>query len=145
MGADMIGFLVKGPKKLDESKIAEAKKKVSERLEFFQALDADGDERKLTQWAKRLGFRTTLDAREVALDVNLDGVPQLVEEFVEFWNSAAAGSLPRDTVSRPDPDDPEQVILFAGDRTWGDSPDGHGYRTLRQADAFDLTSHFGVR
>lgn len=141
MGAELIGFLFKGPARLSRSK-------KSTRLATKRARNvrnALGQLRAMSELP--LEFPTVLrhldnDQIQEALD-NFDALPApevAVTDLLDWWDEGA-----RDTATRRDPDDPAQVIGFAGAQTWGDEPDGVGYRTYRAALTLDILGFFGIR
>jgi hypothetical protein len=50
----------------------------------------------------------------------------------------------RDCAVITDPAFPDRVIVFAGERTWGDTPDGGGFRYLAEAGNLGITAAFGI-
>jgi hypothetical protein len=49
-----------------------------------------------------------------------------------------------DCISKSMPGEPERLILFVGDRTWGSEPYGWGYRVLRHAKLMGLLDAVGA-
>jgi hypothetical protein len=146
MGADMIGYMIAGPAKIEDAdlitKARDNARHVVKTLQDMLESDFDPPTRKPLR-----GSTETLDDRVLRIVVgdtsvehgyfsgfNLD---EFVTEFVEFWN-------------RPDSRDAayrmvgEHKVVFAGDRSWGDEPDGYGYRMLRDADTLGLTDDLGL-
>jgi len=50
----------------------------------------------------------------------------------------------RDSAVITDPAFPGRVIVFAGERTWGDTPDGGGFRYLAEAGHLGITASFRI-
>ena len=70
-----------------------------------------------------------------------DDPEPVIREFVDWWRTLSGC----DTCSRTDPDNPRQVLVYAGDMTYGDEPDGCGYQMLKQALAWGFAEALGIR
>ena len=147
MGADMIGYMIAGPAKLDDADlIAKARDnaryvvgKINDYLEVRELADsADKPLRGSTATLDDRVQRIITDNCAMGADY-FDGfnVEEFITEFVAFWNDPNT----RDAVWRMVGD---QKVVFAGDRSWGDEPDGYGYRMLRDADTLGLTNDLGL-
>jgi hypothetical protein len=66
---------------------------------------------------------------------------QEIRAFVDWWATTDG----RDTCSRTDPDDPRQKLVYAGEMSWGDEPQGLGYQMLKKAFAWGFAKALGVR
>ena len=67
---------------------------------------------------------------------SLDGV-------IEWWESGC--SIGRDVSCKTGyPKFPDQQIAFAGDMSWGDSPDGFGYQMFDFIDCLDWWGLLGI-
>jgi hypothetical protein len=167
MGADLIGFLVKGPVKFKKADIKKAEKeaekiidyarKVCTLLEKEAAIDGptlSSDEEKFLENCLKSKELSGFNGQEQHDDPhNCDSYLETiatadaakeVADFIRWW-SGEAGRECRDTDSRIDPDDKKQQIVFCGESTWGDTPDGLGYATMRQANWFNIPENLGVR
>jgi hypothetical protein len=148
MGVDLIGFLVKGPRDISDKK-EEAVKFLEKRNVFLKEsiiriqsvldenlnLDDDVNYEKLFNNDKLLNNfleenqGSYYDIPElIEEDLIIDNPEKFVEKFINFWTSNYA----RDTTARADPDDPEKQIMFAGSESYGDEPNGYGYRMLKK-------------
>lgn len=158
MSADLLGYLVKGPRNLDVNKLADAIALVKARqVEIRAAL-------------KKMGLDDTEEpeaiAGRVAVTMEVDDLLQdllpefergldesdllamadqeaevLVDGLYAFWESGS-----RDSASRLDPDDENVALVFAGEMSWGDEPGGSGYETLRDTGRFPgLHDLLGIR
>ena len=82
--------------------------------------------------------------REVEAAYAFTGTPEgLVKEVREFaagWN----GGCFRDMAFRIDPDRAGRKVVVAGELSWGDEPDGRGYRTLKKAFGLGIAQQLGV-
>lgn len=170
MGADMIGFLVKGPHKLDDRNDELAVQTVLRAHQFYGAwadvmeaceeagttFDNSAEGKNLKRRFPREGVPSDMwftvegmdadYARSLMLceadDENLEErVRQLVEKFKSFWRDGGY----RDTVWRVDPDDSTRVLVFAGELSWGDEPSGAGYQLLKDADQYGILEVYGIR
>lgn len=121
MGADQIGYLVKGPTRIPAGRL-KAAVRACKRLRQELMRDA--------------GAGTDVDPRDIPEDPEA-----AIREFVEWWRVLDC----RDTCSRPDPDDPRQKIVYAGEMSWGDEPDGYGYRMLKRAFTWGFAEALGIR
>lgn len=137
MGADLIGFLVKGPKNLDpklkEAAIGLASNVIGECLLYV------GTDRLNDIKFENDSPLKDLDTCDIERISCLDP-EELIDSLLDVW----AGNA-RDTACRLDPDDPSQSILFTGEMTWGDEPSGYGYDTVRDAAHLGLFELFGIR
>lgn len=160
MGVDLTGYFVIGPKHIDELQVQQAKLVAQETVNAARELMALARTKEMSG----LGLLTVV----ALVDFNLwrinedcaaygeDELEELAEElatlteadiglavdnFVEWWN-ADGGPYARDTCTRPL--DKDSIIVFSGDATWGDPPDGvgHGFfdeiQRLNVWDAFRL-------
>jgi len=126
MGADLIGYLVVGPSTLDETKKDAVIALFDLWVEKTKGLD-EGDDPDLANIEMP-------DGRILSLDDLMDTTTVLGHwrdgaDFAEnLWTWWVRGS--RDCASREMPGDKGRCILFAGEMSWGDIPDGWGYRVL---------------
>lgn len=67
-------------------------------------------------------------------------IKKLVRDLLESWPPEF-----RDSAWMPDPDDPLQIMAFAGTQTWGDEPEGGGYDVLKQLGYTGVGAAFGIR
>lgn len=154
MGADLIVFIVKGPATISPEATAEAIK-AAEKVSSFvkqiteKAYDDDNDEDQV--WEELMEAWETTPLAHLNVDYFDDfsdlerlevDAKEVVEEFVEHWNS---GELFRDESTRPDPDDETQRIHVAGELSWGDEPEGNGYQALKQLSDLNAFKALGFR
>ena len=136
MGADQIGYLVKGPLKIPARRIkaaVSACKRWRRELLDQAGEDAEEDRRKEATYALTA---QEFDPLEIPEDPK-----EAIRRFVDWWN----GMESWDTCSRTDPDQPSQKLVYAGEMSWGDEPDGEGYRMLRRAFAWGFVDCLGIR
>lgn len=155
MGVDLIGFIAKGPldllnkkqvavKFLEERNVF-LKESVTKLLDFAEDESADyaelfnGDEL-LLDFLDNCNGSFEDDAQSIEDELIIKDPKKFVEEFIDFWFDGA-----RDSMGRIDPDDPTKVIVFAGDATWGDEPNGYGYTLLKKIIQTGLDDVFGIR
>ena len=137
MGADLIGFIVKGPTRIKKDK---QKKAVQYLTQLFDAYieqakkdpSKDPDINYLRKYIpKQAADMMDIDEEQfiVILQENARIDPKvLVKTMVDFWHAPNY----RDVCVVIDPDDIKQHIMFAGDMSWGDEPEGPGYRELKR-------------
>ena len=136
MGAEQTGYLVKGPMKIATGRIKAAVRACRQRRQAL--LDDAG---------KGAGRGERCDAALSATGQMFDpeDIPRnpraVIREFVAWWATTDG----RDTCSRQDPDDARQKLVYAGEMSWGDDPDGHGYRMLQRAFAWGFAEALGIR
>jgi hypothetical protein len=152
MGADMISYIIVGPKKLTlnsetESEILKlAKAAVAAAI---KACEQDGevdtgsgffDFTRLTEEEKNL--LATIDEHEVDYIAGLDA-EAVFTEFVAMWNDCDS----RDCNARDftPPGGIVYQILTAGDMSWGDEPDGAGYQAIKAALALGIPTRLGIQ
>ncbi|MDP8218652.1 MAG: hypothetical protein P9M03_08000 [Candidatus Theseobacter exili] len=143
MGADMIGYLVKGPRKLPRNAVSLAEKELKalrERLKknpkkcelCGSGLDENKDGSKTCDncdgWPIISASSTNKEIKDIA------------KELAENWPVKG-----RDVCYRQDPDDPKQIIVFAGDMSWGDPPEGTGYQYLKELTASGVDLVWKIR
>lgn len=142
MGADLIGFFLKGPNMLDREKVQDAIKR-AERAKRYADLALNDfvafDSAEPLEWLTDLGVEAFRNE-----EVDIEDPEQFVYEFIEFWE-ATWGSGVRDIAWRIDPDDSKQILVFAGERSWGDEPDGYGYQMFKKAELCGVLEPFGIR
>lgn len=129
----MIGYLVKGPVSIEgKSEAAIAAALAWNELLQDAATGAEDIDPAVVE---------ALDAsgQEVE-DLLVTDPAKFVADFIEFWANGA-----RDANSRTDPDDPTQLLVFAGEGTWGGEPEGYGYKLIRDAERCGILAAFGIR
>ena len=148
MGADLVGYLVKGPCKIDVEKLFTPVnlERVEKTREYVHSLNqwlrgAREQEAPIAPDPTLDNLRTWVTAYEEELDELEGDAADWLRETAETWNNLDF----RDVASRLDPDDPNQVIVFAGDMSWGNEPEGCGYQFLRQLEHSGFWSILGLK
>lgn len=140
MGADLILYIVVGDKEYDfeviKDKAEEAFLKRREQVDrirqvWEQGLDLNAE---LAGIAYELFFDNEDDVTEWLETNNLEHALHVVESFCNDYPN-----LGRDTNWRPLRD---KLIVYCGGMSWGDSPDGDGYRMFRKLDELGLWEVF---
>jgi hypothetical protein len=142
MGADLVGYMLKGPRELDRDRFELARgiaANVIGQAGQARAAELAGED------FEREDF-DALDNMLIDLDCDLENIAELdpesaLSDLVSVWEEGAE----RDLTTRIDPDDDEQRIVFAGEMSWGDEPEGFAYRTFRDADKLGMLDVFGIR
>lgn len=143
MGADLVGFMVVGPAKLPENSEAAFEAAVQALTQIGTAayLLSNGEECQAESILEEFGAldEMYLESYEEMRDVEAakKEAARLIENVYDLWNNGS-----RDSVWRILPDG--KKVLFAGDQTWGDSPDGFGYTTLVEAERINLLEVLGI-
>lgn len=171
MGADLIGFFAIGPRELDitqrEAAIAEADRRLNWLREANHLLDSSvpTDAAQLHACLLRSPYldadTPVPGAEDISIDqlvvelehlcCNIDGLDTLTgEDAVDrFFPTPDQGPRDwppvfRDSASVPNPADPSRVIVFAGEQSWGDTPEGAGFRCLAQANVLGIGESLGI-
>ncbi len=161
MGADLIGYFAKGPRKLPKRAMPAAEAEADRRLDWLRrvrpALEGRDDQALIglladCPWldpAERSPRPANIDLEELhgqfrhllnlAGDIRELTGQKAVREFVRSWPPRT-----RDAAHIVDPDIPGNLIVFAGERTWGDPPEGEGFRLLAQAGILGVAAILGV-
>lgn len=161
MGADLIGYFAKGPRNLPDRAIPAAIAEADRRLEWLRrakpAREAEDHHAlyellKYCPWAnpeESLPPFDEVDFETIAYD--LDDLVTKVGNVDELTGQSAVdefrGNWPplfRDAAHLIDPDIPGKLIVFAGERTWGDTPDGDGFQLMACAGILGIAPVFGV-
>lgn len=135
MGADLIGYMYIGPAEISEERQQQALGYLNElSQEIKKAIDTQTVPEQLKELAQNKVCDT--DDTEEVLDylencISLDDPQSTLDDILTVWHNGA-----RDVVSRFI--DKERRVVFAGDMSWGDSPQGFGYQIL------DLVSDTGL-
>jgi hypothetical protein len=132
MGADLCGYILIGPMKLDRKKVKAAIKELTETIKILKtAFETKEDfgfscERR-GQAVKALKKRLpSLDPKATYMDLVNDyeqladmDPKKTVMDFVAMWEKGGY----RDMMDRRFPGDDKRKILVCGERTWGDGPE----------------------
>jgi len=130
MGADMIGYIVVGPKLIGPWQQKEAVRKIKLLVKEWNA----SGKPPVCQTCFVEYSEASLDGCQCDecgtempdLELMKTDPERYVREMVERWPPDF-----RDVATRDMPGNRDKVIVFAGDMTWGDSPEGAGYAALR--------------
>ena len=136
MGQEQIGFLVKGPAKISAGSINVAVRACKRMRQSLHADAGDGANVGERCYAAQSATGHYFDPEDIPQDPEAT-----IREFVDWWHAIASC----DTCERQDPDDARQKLVYAGDMSWGDDPDGHGYQMLKRAFAWGFAEALGVR
>lgn len=139
MGADLIAYTVIGPRKLNPSKalqkkiLAHAANVIGAAKQFQKDPDFDwGEDR----------FIKSFDVEELDEIAVLDA-EQVLSDLLALWDG---GYGIRDATSRTVTiEGKKYLIVTAGERTWGDEPDGTGYCALRDSSRLGMLDLLGVQ
>lgn len=136
MGADQIGYLVKGPQKIPARRIKAAVRACQQQRKALlaDATDPNSMDNRMDEALSATGIY--FDPADIPAEPE-----QEIREFVEWWRTLGG----RDTCSRQDPDDARQKLVHAGDMSDGSEPDGEGYQMLKKAFAWGFAEALGVR
>ena len=136
MGAEQIGYLVKGPINITAGRIKAAVNDCRrQRRELLALADKDA-ERHERMDAALSDTGEYFDPADIPENPEPD-----ISAFVEWWHATDS----RDTCYRSDPDNRKQKLVYAGDMSWGDEPDGRGYQALKRAFAWGFAEALGIR
>lgn len=139
MGADLVGYMIVIDRTLsiDEEEVVQ---KVLETVSFAKKWCEDEDLLNGNTFYPEawhdLGYDDSEYVEWIA-DLTEDKVRTIVNEVVDFLKDPVA----RDVCSRRVGD---ELVIFAGDTTWGDEPEGCGYAMIKQIFALNIASELGV-
>lgn len=119
MGADLITYIIFGPKTLDESKKEEAKRLISSAIELAKHYLEDPPR------------DVSFDEEELE-NISAQVPENLINALFDTWAEEY-----RDSNMREIPGDSTRVVVVAGDTTWGDEPYGYAYLCLRDICSVD--------
>ncbi len=141
MGADMVGFILKGPVELDRRRLPTAIQRLCRELKkqrdsgvgvcYRCDIESPVEDHVCQECGEPLPATELTDDKAVA---------DKVKDMFEAWPPDG-----RDCASRIDPDDPTQLLVFAGRETWGDEPDGCGYQYMKELLSLGIAETFGIR
>ena len=155
MGADLICYVCVGPKYYDyemktkaydvlagyrqKAKILKSKVDEWDSLSHPDCEAWLGEQKEmkwlLENWADCCGSDYIEDLVAV-----LEAPDSILDRFFEVWEFGA-----RDLVVRSYPDNDDEVIVAAGELSWGDTPDGIGYQALDDIHRYDLLDVLKIR
>ncbi len=136
MGADQVGYIAVGPVRIRADRIKPAVKACQRHRKALLALTGPDATRQERMDAVLSGTGDYLDPADIPENPEQD-----IRAFVEWWRTLGS----RDTCSRSDPCNARQKIVYAGEMSWGDEPEGHGYRQLKRAFAWGFAEALGIR
>lgn len=156
MGADQIGYLWTQPMAYDEANLrailAQRFRELRTELEHAQAqpeditsTDQEAKRRSAQRYPHLERVRSWDGQACIADTIKAWGERLQAEDIVEQVVRHLTTLPGRDTASRDDVDHPSRYLCFAGEMTWGDSPDGFGYRCMQIIYAADLTGPLDIR
>jgi hypothetical protein len=131
--ADLLHSEVTELERINETLECDGREPILEEIE-----DLDERQEVLEEIMRFLGFsEQTVDGYET------EPLEKFVDSFVGFWNGEEYAS---DTALRDITlGDRDYRIVFAGEMSWGDEPDGTGYRWMRRAIRTGLTNILGLQ
>jgi hypothetical protein len=146
VGADLISFILVGPAKLECN--AEKEKQILDRanaiLGCVKQWQAHVEEVEIDGAVPDMPDTEIMFAGDTS-EVNdyiflLEKNPaEIHKDFLDLWNDGFA----RDASSRFIDNDSRR-ILVAGELSWGDEPDGHGYQTIKAALYLGILDAYGI-
>ena len=160
MGADLIGYMVRGPVQFSAAAVKRAEGAAHKARALANAVLAHLDRREKlpvgpTGLEREVGaafdkgevlsaffpwladeYETVAEARAEIVALAEATAETEVATFVAWWREGA-----RDTVSRVFG---AKQVVFCGDMSWGEEPEGAGYETFKRASRFGITAALGV-
>lgn len=143
MGRDLVGYMVKGPVHLPKEKDHEALAHLAKMRQCF--VEISGAKDRTPEEYQEIWERWSDKGRrddywftefEFIFPEHLSD-EDILQKFKDFWELPTA----RDTAFRTFGD---EMVVFAGDSSWGDSPNGEGYEILRMAYCLEILEIYGV-
>jgi Sec-independent protein translocase protein TatA len=153
MGMDLIVHILIGPTKITNKRdIARAVKQVKKCVDAASMAEdflTEGREEEIDKDPKKEWLLFVLKEEQydsyqeagTCIESMANSDPkQVVQEFVDWWNSDGA----RDTVSRQFPNDRKKKIVVCGESSYGGTPEGDGFRIVRESWWYNLPLLLGV-
>ena len=143
MGADLIAYMLVGPKKITEGQIQKAVApmlawvKKNKNTAVCENCGNIRDPKNLDRNADGTLALEDVDCEECGaceLVAVADRYPdaaaieRALKEAIDEWHAAPGY---RDSASRTNPDNPKEIIICSGELSWGDEPNGAGYNSLK--------------
>lgn len=137
MSYDLNGMLVVIDKAIDQERLDQAIALASETVDLAKQVLArrKGLENPSTP-AEQLLAQQSKDELALTASLNPNETAEKLQKLLR------EGSY--DCITKSMPGEPERLILFVGDRTWGSEPYGWGYRVLRHAKLMGLLDAVGA-
>lgn len=133
MDADMIGVMIHGPTTIDAKLRNQVIKDIADTTEDILV--------NATEDPDLENVFGTFQLDDITREDIVDKVTRTTDDFIQIWNGE---SHARDLfVRRITVGNESREVLFAGDMSWGDEPEGIGYQTLMGAAALGIHQHFG--
>ena len=143
MGADLISYLLVGPRKIAQAQIKKAEPLVVAwlakhkdtaicencgQIQDAELLDRDEDGKLLLEDVDcdECGAAELVLVSEKYPDAA--AAKKHLRAAVDCWHAAPSC---RDAAVRTNPDNPKEIIICCGELSWGDEPDGAGYNNLK--------------
>ncbi len=145
MGADLIGYMVKGPLKLNPFLKEDAIKAAQNIIDL--AIHSNYWAEDITEESEQPEEMPDWMWEELQNNGEITSLAccnptAAVEDFMEFWNDPEGRDV-RDSVF--DHYGVKFKVIFAGEMSWGDEPSGYGYQALKQAERLGLFKVFGIQ
>lgn len=151
MGADLITYICFGPRHFSKKALKLAHKEVEVKLSLAKELvEIESYEpsriEELNERIRQIlillgpGLEELYQYNQLGDLVN-QGADSIIEQIVTAWDGCA------DCASRDVPNPTRggiEVVVVAGDMTWGGEPEGTGYQGLKFIDTFGLNEILGV-
>lgn len=141
MGADLCGYVLVGPSKLDKKKVEYAKKQMKKLKSFLEQLSPEPTAKEISDLLKGKVDNRVVSLLSSYVEDFGEGVPDpdVINDFVDLWTSGGY----RDMMSRPFKENLQ--IVVAGEMTWGDGPEeGSAWHVCEQAARLGLFELLGI-
>jgi hypothetical protein len=139
MGMDLIGFILKGPRKFTDEQIKDAQAKVVEAFQYLRDNEdpdrVGSDNYEHSHW-NDLEMYLGLPREGECLNAR---AKEVVEKFIDWWYEGD-----RSTCWIVDPDDGTKKIVFTGGESWGESPANEGYELCEIAYHAGFATRLGL-
>jgi len=137
MGAELIGYMLYGPREISDGQkdLAYSRAlKTSNLIKFW--LEYEGDK---PDGLDHLEQDESWEVEYFA-DLSFDDAKKTVDTFIEFWNNPYSLGF-YDVITRIIEN---YRVVFAGDSTWGDEPNGGGYDLINEARMLGILEPLGI-
>ena len=149
MAQDLVGYLFKVRANITPAQAAHARKLAAyNQREFLKDYPnaghfAHADRKAVLKrhpWVEWMMDNCEEDAAALWQRIEALNPTLVIKNFLELVRKGT-----RDSCVRPDPDNPQKTLVFTGDNTYGDAPQGAGYQAAEEFLELGIGDTFGMQ
>jgi len=149
VGAELIGFMLKGPRIIS----VDAKRAAANKLLLLSNIWNSDNSYTCPVCGERYDDIAETIEEQSECGTCITPFPsyykdiKTADQALQWVNGLVAEWPPeyRDCYGRTDPDDKDVLTVFAGDFSWGDEPEGMGYLALKNICNSGISEELGIR